>query len=198
MTFADQRSSNEHGSSLSQSDVLLTILMPCLNEAETINSCIRKAQGFLSRTGISGKSWLPTMAASTGRSRLQRVSAPELFMFRSAATAPLCLPALPLLEGNSRSWAMPTTVMISLSLTGFSTRYARARTWRSAIAFVAASCLALCHFSIVTWEIQFSAWLAGRSFTPQFPIFIAACADFEPKRLGDSTCNPAGWNSRAR
>ncbi len=55
MTFADQQSSNEHGSSLSQSDVLLTILMPCLNEAETINSCIRKAQGFLSRTGISGE-----------------------------------------------------------------------------------------------------------------------------------------------
>lgn len=35
--------------------VELTILMPCLNEAETIAVCIRKAQGFLARTGISGE-----------------------------------------------------------------------------------------------------------------------------------------------
>jgi hypothetical protein len=31
----------------------LTILMPCLNEAETIAICIRKAQDFLSRSGVS-------------------------------------------------------------------------------------------------------------------------------------------------
>ena len=31
----------------------LTILMPCLNEAETLEVCIRKAQGFLARTGIA-------------------------------------------------------------------------------------------------------------------------------------------------
>ena len=33
----------------------LTILMPCLNEAETIETCIRKAQGFLERSGIDGE-----------------------------------------------------------------------------------------------------------------------------------------------
>ncbi|THD63287.1 glycosyltransferase family 2 protein [Phenylobacterium sp.] len=33
----------------------LTILMPCLNEAETLAVCIEKAQGFLKRTGISGE-----------------------------------------------------------------------------------------------------------------------------------------------
>lgn len=35
--------------------VELTILMPCLNEAETLAVCIEKAQGFLSRSGISGE-----------------------------------------------------------------------------------------------------------------------------------------------
>jgi glycosyltransferase involved in cell wall biosynthesis len=30
----------------------LTILMPCLNEAETLGVCIEKAQGFLKRSGI--------------------------------------------------------------------------------------------------------------------------------------------------
>src|SRR4051812_13038865 len=33
----------------------LTILMPCLNEAETLQVCVEKAQGFLQRTGIAGE-----------------------------------------------------------------------------------------------------------------------------------------------
>lgn len=33
----------------------LTILMPCLNEAETLAVCIEKAKGFLARTGIKGE-----------------------------------------------------------------------------------------------------------------------------------------------
>ncbi|MFQ3590454.1 MAG: glycosyltransferase family 2 protein [Chloracidobacterium sp.] len=33
----------------------LTIVMPCLNEAETLETCIRKAQGFLERYGIAGE-----------------------------------------------------------------------------------------------------------------------------------------------
>ena len=36
-------------------DIELTILMPCLNEAETLARCIGKAQGFLERTGIAGE-----------------------------------------------------------------------------------------------------------------------------------------------
>lgn len=33
----------------------LTILMPCLNEAETLAVCIRKARRFLAETGVSGE-----------------------------------------------------------------------------------------------------------------------------------------------
>jgi glycosyltransferase involved in cell wall biosynthesis len=33
----------------------LTILMPCLNEAETIEVCVRKAMGFLTRSGVAGE-----------------------------------------------------------------------------------------------------------------------------------------------
>ena len=35
--------------------VELTILMPCLNEAETLATCIRKAKGFLDRQGMQGE-----------------------------------------------------------------------------------------------------------------------------------------------
>ena len=30
-------------------------MMPCLNEAETIEVCVRKALGFLARAGVSGE-----------------------------------------------------------------------------------------------------------------------------------------------
>lgn len=33
----------------------LTILMPCLNEAETVQTCVEKAVGFLRRTGVAGE-----------------------------------------------------------------------------------------------------------------------------------------------
>ena len=33
----------------------LTILMPCLNEAETLATCIEKALSFLARSGIAGE-----------------------------------------------------------------------------------------------------------------------------------------------
>jgi hypothetical protein len=33
----------------------LTILMPCLNEAETLGICVRKAMGFLARSGVAGE-----------------------------------------------------------------------------------------------------------------------------------------------
>lgn len=33
----------------------LTILMPCLNEAETIGSCVAKAMGYLARSGVAGE-----------------------------------------------------------------------------------------------------------------------------------------------
>jgi hypothetical protein len=36
-------------------DVELTVLMPCLNEAETLQVCVEKARGFLDRSGIVGE-----------------------------------------------------------------------------------------------------------------------------------------------
>lgn len=37
------------------SRIELTILMPCLNEAETIGICVEKAMGYLARAGIEGE-----------------------------------------------------------------------------------------------------------------------------------------------
>jgi glycosyltransferase involved in cell wall biosynthesis len=46
--------------------VELTILMPCLNEAETIASCVRKARDFLHRTHIDGEVVVADNGSSDG------------------------------------------------------------------------------------------------------------------------------------
>jgi glycosyltransferase involved in cell wall biosynthesis len=52
--------------------VELTILMPCLDEAETIVTCVHKARGFLSRTGIEGEVLVADNGSSDGSPELAR------------------------------------------------------------------------------------------------------------------------------
>ena len=52
-----RRSPSGYGITLDQvsSPIELTILMPCLNEAETLEVCIQKARGYLERSGVAGE-----------------------------------------------------------------------------------------------------------------------------------------------
>ena len=50
----------------------LTILMPCLNEAETVATCVRKARGFLERLGIDGEVLVADNGSSDGSVELAR------------------------------------------------------------------------------------------------------------------------------
>jgi len=53
-----------------QQDLELTILMPCLNEAETLAVCIQKAQGFLKRTGIRGEVLIADNGSTDGSQKI--------------------------------------------------------------------------------------------------------------------------------
>ena len=48
----------------------LTILMPCLNEAETLATCIGKAQRFLERAGIAGEVLIADNGSTDGSQQL--------------------------------------------------------------------------------------------------------------------------------
>ncbi|MCA3019454.1 MAG: glycosyltransferase family 2 protein [Rhodocyclaceae bacterium] len=48
----------------------LTILMPCLNEAETVVTCIEKARTFLSRAGIGGEVLIADNGSTDGSQQL--------------------------------------------------------------------------------------------------------------------------------
>lgn len=50
----------------------LTILMPCLNEARTLPSCIAKALGFLSRAGVAGEVLVADNGSSDGSQAIAR------------------------------------------------------------------------------------------------------------------------------
>jgi len=52
--------------------VELSIVMPCLNEAETLGTSIRKAAGFLARSGISGEIVIGDNGSTDGSARLAR------------------------------------------------------------------------------------------------------------------------------
>ncbi|SFZ86163.1 Glycosyltransferase involved in cell wall bisynthesis [Devosia enhydra] len=50
----------------------LTILMPCLNEAETLAVCIEKAQGYLARSGVSGEVLIADNGSTDGSQEIAR------------------------------------------------------------------------------------------------------------------------------
>src|SRR5689334_17930327 len=52
------------------SPVELTILMPCLNEAETVATCVAKAVGFLKRSGVKGEVLIADNGSTDGSQAL--------------------------------------------------------------------------------------------------------------------------------
>ena len=54
------------------SEVELTILMPCLNEAETLGKCIQKARDFLRRHGVRGEVLVSDNGSTDGSQEIAR------------------------------------------------------------------------------------------------------------------------------
>ncbi|MBQ8995213.1 MAG: glycosyltransferase family 2 protein [Oscillospiraceae bacterium] len=55
-----------------QDRIELTILMPCLNEAETLETCIKKAKTFLDTTGVSGEVLIADNGSTDGSQEIAR------------------------------------------------------------------------------------------------------------------------------
>ncbi len=53
-------------------DVELSIVMPCLNEAETLAKCIEKAKGYLARSGIQGEVVIGDNGSTDGSQQIAR------------------------------------------------------------------------------------------------------------------------------
>ena len=53
-------------------DIELSIVLPCLNEAQTLEACIRKAQGFLEAHGVRGEVVVGDNGSSDGSQEIAR------------------------------------------------------------------------------------------------------------------------------
>src|SRR5689334_3060777 len=62
----------ERVSHQNEAEIELTILMPCLNEAETLEACVRKASQFLAREGIAGEVLVADNGSTDGSQSLAR------------------------------------------------------------------------------------------------------------------------------
>jgi hypothetical protein len=65
-----KRESSSGGRRPTAQPVELTILMPCLNEAETIEVCVRKAMGFLQRNSVAGEVLIADNGSTDGSQAL--------------------------------------------------------------------------------------------------------------------------------
>nr|WP_210772672.1 glycosyltransferase [Panacagrimonas perspica] len=52
----------------------LTILMPCLNEAETLEICIKKAKAFLASSGVDGEVMIADNGSTDGSQDIARAN----------------------------------------------------------------------------------------------------------------------------
>ena len=91
----------------------LSIIMPCLNEAETLEACIRKAKDYLDRSGVAGE----IVVGDNGSTDVLRKSPIAVergsSRFRCAVTAPLSTPPPSPLVVDTSSWLTPMTATTS-------------------------------------------------------------------------------------
>jgi glycosyltransferase involved in cell wall biosynthesis len=57
---------------MAEPEIELTILMPCLNEAETLGRCIEKARAFLERSGVRGEVLVADNGSTDGSQEIAR------------------------------------------------------------------------------------------------------------------------------
>ena len=73
-----------HSISAVVEEIELTVLMPCLNEAETIGTCVAKAVKFLTDHNIRGEVVVADNGSSDGSQALAENFGAKSFMFNGA------------------------------------------------------------------------------------------------------------------
>ena len=108
----------------------LSIVMPCLNEAETLETCIRKAKGFLESAGVDGEVVIGDNGSTDGSQAIAKrtgarvVDVPLRGYGLDACTTRPWRPG-----GGTSSWATPTIATTLSTWSRFWNGFVPATTW---------------------------------------------------------------------
>jgi hypothetical protein len=91
----------------------LTILMPCLDEAETVATCVGKATGFLRRAGIAGEVLVADNGSTDGSQRLAEDAGGRVVAIAERGYGSALLGGIRAARGASSFSPTPTTATTS-------------------------------------------------------------------------------------
>ena len=101
----------------------VTFLMPCLNEAETIETCIKKAQEFLKRNNLNGEVLIADNGSVDGSQLIAKQNNAKLIDVKTKGYGSALKQEYSKREVNSSSWVMLMTVTPSMKWTVFTRLY---------------------------------------------------------------------------
>lgn len=135
----------------------LTILMPCLNEAETVEVCISKAKQFLARSGICGEVLIADNGSVDGSQQKARAAGARVVDVENRGYGAALLGGLDAAQGRYVIMGDADDSYDFLHWMVSSKSCATVQTWLWVTVSVEVLHRRRCRFCIAIWVIQCSA-----------------------------------------
>src|SRR5437667_1979270 len=91
----------------------VSVVMPCLNEAETLALCIKQAAAALERSRLTGEIIVADNGSNDGSQELARQAGARLIDIEAKGYGSALRGGIAAARARSSSWLVPTTAMIS-------------------------------------------------------------------------------------
>ena len=136
-----------------ETDIEVSVVIPCLNEADTLATCLEKANRSLGAAGIAYEIVVADNGSTDGSQEIARgLGARVVDVAQKGYGAALLGGSLPH-AASTPSWAMPMTATISPAFRSLWTSCVRAWIWSWATVSRVESLPGPCRRSIVIWAI---------------------------------------------
>ena len=172
--------------------------MPCLNEAETLETCIRKASRFLAENKLNGEIVIGDNGSTDGSQAIaERCGARVIAVPLRGYGAALYYATL----GCRGRYAIMGDSDDSYDFTNLMPFVEKLREGYDLVMgnrFLGGIRGAQCRGKTGTSETRFSARSVVSFSTAPQRIFIAGCVDIQSRRSGRWTCRPRGWNTHRK